>query len=273
MTHTLASSALLLSSLGLGAIGCGPRSAVHTTPGPSAARVAVERPVLPPPVTLEQCVEPPRPIEFGVITLCGIEACEGRYAVGAMDGEGTLVELAQLDAALRARAAGGERDWPWFVTATGDVPDATIRELAVRAVAAGLTEASPCRPPEGWAITAEGAVFRPSPVLEGQRAAVGPLGGLSREAIRTTIRANIAEVRDCYETALLRSPELRGRVNVTFVIGPDGSVTSAEVSESTLGSGLVETCIASRVRRWHFPTPDPAGSVLVTYPFVLDSGE
>jgi TonB family protein len=98
-------------------------------------------------------------------------------------------------------------------------------------------------------------------------------GSLSREAIQLVIQSHLGEVQSCYERELVRDPALRGRVLVSFVIGPSGAVQSAAVTESTLRSPRVEGCIVEAVRRWTFPPPEGGGVVGVNYPFVLTSGE
>lgn len=94
---------------------------------------------------------------------------------------------------------------------------------------------------------------------------------LSREAVRRTIRRHVNEVRFCYEQELGQRPDLAGRVTLTLVIGATGAVQSTSIASSTLGSARVEDCVAAAGRRWTFPAPDGGGSVLVTYPFALDT--
>lgn len=52
-----------------------------------------------------------------------------------------------------------------------------------------------------------------------------------------------------------------------FVIGPDGSVATAQVKSSTLGSPAVESCLVGQFRRMTFPQPH--GTVVVTYPIAF----
>jgi outer membrane biosynthesis protein TonB len=54
---------------------------------------------------------------------------------------------------------------------------------------------------------------------------------------------------------------------VKFVIGPDGSVATAQVKSSTLGSPAVESCLVGQFRRMTFPQPH--GTVVVTYPIAF----
>ena len=66
--------------------------------------------------------------------------------------------------------------------------------------------------------------------------------------------------------------DAKGRVAVQFTIGGTGKVPSAVVQETTMKDAGVGNCIAQAVRRWTFPKPEGGGSVIVTYPFVLEPG-
>ncbi|MET0285278.1 MAG: AgmX/PglI C-terminal domain-containing protein [Polyangiales bacterium] len=96
-------------------------------------------------------------------------------------------------------------------------------------------------------------------------------GSLSKEAIRRVIQRRLNEVRFCYEQALTNRPDLRGRVQMKFVIAPTGAVQAAAVESSTLATPRTEDCITQAVRRWSFPAPDGGGVVIVSYPFVFDA--
>jgi len=96
-------------------------------------------------------------------------------------------------------------------------------------------------------------------------------GRLDKEIIRRVIRSHLKEVKFCYETELVRKPDLYGRLTIQFTITPTGTVSSSAVERSSVGNRAVEQCIASAVRRWTFPQPEDGGIVLVNYPFVLQS--
>lgn len=97
-------------------------------------------------------------------------------------------------------------------------------------------------------------------------ASAGP--ALSNDAIREVIRAHSPEVQRCYQRALARDPNRRGRVLVAFVIGTDGHVLRSSVAESTLGDADAESCIAGVVSGLAFPRPS-RGIVEARYPFEL----
>ena len=96
-------------------------------------------------------------------------------------------------------------------------------------------------------------------------------GGLDKDLIRRVVRAHINEVRYCYQQGLNKDPNLKGRVAVQFQIGATGKVPTSVVSESDIKDTAVSHCIASAVRRWSFPKPAGGGTVIVTYPFVLQA--
>lgn len=104
------------------------------------------------------------------------------------------------------------------------------------------------------------------------RAAVGSskpviLGALDKKEIQRVVRIKRNAVKYCYEKALVKDPELSGKVTVKFVISAQGRVSSAQIASSTLGSGEVESCLTRQVKRWRFPKPRGGGIVIVKYPF------
>jgi Ca-activated chloride channel family protein len=98
------------------------------------------------------------------------------------------------------------------------------------------------------------------------------MGSIDRDIIRRIVRAHINEVRYCYEQGLARNPNLKGRLNVRFTIGPKGQILAAELIEDTAGDAMVGACIVSAVKRWTFSKPEGGGNVVISYPFVLEPG-
>lgn len=94
-------------------------------------------------------------------------------------------------------------------------------------------------------------------------------GGLDQDQIAEVIRRHMGEVVNCYENALQKNPKLSGRMHTKFVIGGNGSVTSAGISSSSLRNSQVEGCVTARLRSWKFPTPVNNVSVKVSYPFAF----
>jgi hypothetical protein len=94
-------------------------------------------------------------------------------------------------------------------------------------------------------------------------------GVLSAEAIRRVVARHRAEIRYCYVRGLERRPDLEGRVTAHWSIAPDGRVQGASIdgARTDTHAGDVESCVASAVARWTFPTS--GGPTVVRYPFVL----
>ncbi|MEM6959906.1 MAG: AgmX/PglI C-terminal domain-containing protein, partial [Myxococcota bacterium] len=97
------------------------------------------------------------------------------------------------------------------------------------------------------------------------------LGSLSQEVVRRIVRRHLNEVRVCYGQALGSAPELAGRLPVRFVISGRGHVQSIDVSDAPPELAPVGGCVARRIRRWQFPTPDGGGIVVVRAAFHLSS--
>lgn len=102
-----------------------------------------------------------------------------------------------------------------------------------------------------------------APVLAAEK------NGLTREQIQTTVNANMGKILACYEESLKKAPQLAGRVNVEFVVAPDGKVIKSKVSRTTLAHKTTQDCVLATLNTWTFPKPVGEESVTVTYPFVF----
>ncbi len=94
-------------------------------------------------------------------------------------------------------------------------------------------------------------------------------GGLDRNEIAAVINRHLSEVRFCYEQGLQQKPKLSGRLSMNFMIGPQGRVSLAQVTNSSLNHAMVEGCIRDRLKTWNFPKPEGGVTVKVSYPFIL----
>jgi hypothetical protein len=98
---------------------------------------------------------------------------------------------------------------------------------------------------------------------------------LSREYIQARIRQDFFPLAiSCYESALVRSPNLRGRIVVDFMIVGDakvgGIVDQAEIDEqSDIEDAEFRTCLRESMLSMVFEAPENDGWVTVTYPFVF----
>jgi hypothetical protein len=113
-------------------------------------------------------------------------------------------------------------------------------------------EARPVEP----GITPTGAPRRgklPKAVIDEKLASVGPA------------------VQACYEQGLKTKPELRGIVNINFVVGEDGKVAHADAAEGddALPDTATVGCILGTLKKLEFPPPS-GGRVFLNYPLKLE---
>jgi hypothetical protein len=94
---------------------------------------------------------------------------------------------------------------------------------------------------------------------------------LTRDEIRLVVRAKLPQIRGCFEAGLETTPDLRGRVLLRFVIGPDGKAGDVEVVEDQLGVPEVSACLLEQLPSWQFPRPRDGRSIVILYPFAFSS--
>jgi len=95
------------------------------------------------------------------------------------------------------------------------------------------------------------------------------LGALDQALIDAVITTHMNQIRYCYQRELNNHPSLGGKIVIKFVVAKDGSVSRASVKSSTMGSAVVENCIAGRFMRFTFPEPKGGSIVIVSYPFIF----
>jgi outer membrane biosynthesis protein TonB len=108
------------------------------------------------------------------------------------------------------------------------------------------------------------------PRLRAEAESMAGSGSLSKDKIREVIDRRKKDIERCYERELAKDPGLKGRLEIKWTIGEEGTVTQADVGENDLGSA-VAACSKGVVRRWRFAKPD-GGSITVSKVFILDSG-
>ena len=90
--------------------------------------------------------------------------------------------------------------------------------------------------------------------------------------VQRDVRKQAESIKRCYERGLKSAgPGLKGRVVLSWVIEPDGSVSKVEIDETTLGEPQIEACFVSAVKKWHFEAGEEPCDV--TFPFVFVPGE
>lgn len=93
-------------------------------------------------------------------------------------------------------------------------------------------------------------------------------GRLEPSRIQYVVRSHFGKLRVCYQAGLAVRPQLRGRINVRFVIGREGKVTNVADGGSDLPDADVVECVLKAFYTLQFPEPD-GGIVTVVYPILL----
>ena len=96
----------------------------------------------------------------------------------------------------------------------------------------------------------------------------------SPQALRTVIAGYTPGLKDCYESQLRRSSNLRGSTMVKFSIQADGSVTDIDFSRSTWSDERygrnVERCMRRKIASWRFdPVDDSLGAFTMGQKFTF----
>lgn len=86
--------------------------------------------------------------------------------------------------------------------------------------------------------------------------------------IAATVKQYRSGIKYVYNKELLTNPSLSGKLTVSFVIRPDGSVERPEIRQSSLNWPSLENAVLKRMRHWKFPKSSGA-AVRVTFPFVF----
>jgi hypothetical protein len=96
-----------------------------------------------------------------------------------------------------------------------------------------------------------------------------PTVDLAREALNRVVKQHLKELTDCYERGLIKNPELKGKIVLSWSIFADGSVHEVEVESNTLEDPAVTRCLSNRPPTWTFPKPAGGEPVRVSFPFVF----
>ncbi len=74
-------------------------------------------------------------------------------------------------------------------------------------------------------------------------------------AFTTAIKTNLAKIQSCYATALAGSPDLIGKLAVTFTVLPTGVLTAGAVGTSTVKQAPLETCVITALAATKLAAP------------------
>ncbi len=134
----------------------------------------------------------------------------------------------------------------------------------------------------GTAIDGSAALGNPD--IFGVRPSDGPIprvqletatvkGAIDGDIVLRIVRSHRNDIGHCYNQALGRNPGTAGRVVVDLEIDAAGTVTKAKAAPMGFVDDALGTCIDAKVVRWRFPKPGDGGTVHVSMPLLLTTGE
>jgi len=84
-------------------------------------------------------------------------------------------------------------------------------------------------------------------------------------SVKKYVSRKKGQIKACYEEQLKSNPDIAGKIEVTWTVQSDGSVTGVSVASNTTGNSDLEGCIIRRIKRWKFPEGEDEFEI--TYPF------
>jgi TonB family protein len=88
--------------------------------------------------------------------------------------------------------------------------------------------------------------------------------GISSSALNSKMQALAGSAQGCYNRAL-RTSAASGKITVSVQVGSTGSVCSASISNDTVGSGEISSCVLNRFKTASLPPPEK-GCVTIQVP-------
>jgi TonB family protein len=98
-----------------------------------------------------------------------------------------------------------------------------------------------------------------------------PQPGLQRGEIQRVVNRARARIRHCYERAMQKEPNLRGKVAYSWIIDAQGRVGGLQTLAGSLNNPGLGQCLERVIRTLRFPPPRGGGVVQVSYPFVFSN--
>ncbi len=107
-----------------------------------------------------------------------------------------------------------------------------------------------------------------SPVSGGKSPCAGKCGdGKASGGLQSALSSAAQSARGCYQRAL-RNSEVSGSLTVSVQVGPNGQVCGASITNDTVHSADVSSCVLGRFRGRSFPAPE-VGCVVVNIPITF----
>jgi hypothetical protein len=72
----------------------------------------------------------------------------------------------------------------------------------------------------------------------------------SAKALNRAIDEHNRSIQYCYKQALKKNPNLKGTLELRFILTPEGEIELVEIISSSLAESEMERCIIERIKHW-----------------------
>ena len=134
-----------------------------------------------------------------------------------------------------------------------------VRTTAVLAVSACISRSAATPPSPATLAMYDVNAYQPAaaPAPVANRSTGGHSSGVT--TIGDFVRSRNPQLQFCYEETRATNPSLAGSTTIGVLLGPDGTVTRADLlrrSWEGRGAEQVESCVLAKVRNWKFPAAE-----------------
>ena len=143
------------------------------------------------------------------------------------------------------------------------------RTTAILAVSACISRSAATAPSQATLALYDVNAYQPTAAVApaANRNSSGHSSGVT--TIGDFVRSRNPQLQFCYEETRASNPALAGSTTIGVLLGPDGTVTRADLlrrSWEGKGAEQVESCVLAKVKNWKFP-PSADGAATRPYAF------
>jgi hypothetical protein len=99
----------------------------------------------------------------------------------------------------------------------------------------------------------------------------GKTHDLTQKEIDDIVKFHFEEIHSCFENALTKDPDLKGKFTLAWNITPEGKVEDEIVSKSDENVKESANCALKAVTTWKFPELGGDRSAHIEYPFSFNA--
>jgi TonB family protein len=206
-------------------------------------------------------------IALGVVTVAALAL------LGRAHAQPSVVDGGPKDSAA-LEAAAGKVAGALSVCWQGKRPNAVVVAVSVAASGEVRTAKAKTRGKVATCAAAVLAVHRLAAASKGYRATLSfPTsgGGGGGASVRDKVLAGVKNNR-AVDACHTGKPKLTGRVNIRFLVKPNGRIVDVEANESTLSDAKVAACLVKEIGSTRLGALDTKRSVEFTLPFSFGGG-